>query len=504
MLRMTLSWTFAVAAFENRLNHQPFRRMYDPIANLDSPLVPPSLTDAFMTRREMLARSGSGFGLTALAALIGMGELPGIEVLGQDGGFSPLAPKKTHFAAKAKHIIQIFAQGAPTHIDTWDPKPELKRRDGQNISGRGRGGTAFGSPFDFAPTGQSGLQMSPVWPELRRHADRLAVVRSMHTDIPAHDTAQVMFNTGSLRRIMPSVGSWVLYGMGSDNESLPGFVALSNGNVNANNMRAAFLPGAFQGTQVNTNARRVEDLIANIRNRNISLPEQRRQLDLLHSLNEVHKQKMKKDGQLEARLQAYELAFKMQMEAIDAFDANKEPDSVQEEYGNTGTGRQMLIARRLVERGVRFVQVWHGGWDHHNNIAQNLPRKAGEIDRPFSALITDLERKGLLDETLILWGGEFGRTPAADGNAGGNPGRNHNSRAFSVVMAGGGIKGGMAYGATDELGGAAVEKKVHIHDLHATVLALMGFDHEKLTFRHNGRDFRLTDVYGKVVKDIIT
>ena len=223
----------------------------------------------------------------------------------------------------------------------------------------------------------------------------------MHTDIPAHDTAQVMFNTGSLRRIMPSMGSWMLYGLGSDNQSLPGFVALSNGNINANNMRSAFLPGAYQGTQVNTQTRRVEDLIANIRNRNVSLPEQRRQLDLLHSLNEVHKQKMKKDGQLEARLQAYELAFKMQLEAIDAFDVGKEPQNMQELYGNSNEGRRMLMARRLVERGVRFVQVWHGGWDHHNNIAQNLPRKAGEIDKPLAGLITDLEQRGLLERRLF-------------------------------------------------------------------------------------------------------
>lgn len=462
----------------------------------------PGIEDHFMSRRDFLSRSGTGFGLTALTALCALGELPGIDLLGQDAQFSPLAPKKSHFPVKAKRIIQIFAQGAPTHIDTWDPKPELQKINGQALTS-GRRGTAFGSPFTFEKKGQSGLDMSPVWPELGNHADKLAVIRSMHTDIPAHDTAQVMFNTGSLRRIMPSVGSWMLYGMGSDNQSLPGFVALSNGNINANNMRSAFLPGSFQGTQVNTQTRNVEDLIANIRNRNVSLPEQRRQLDLLHSLNEVHKQKMKKDGQLEARLQAYELAFKMQLEAIDAFDATKEPQAMQTLYGNTNEGRRMLMARRLLERGVRFVQVWHGGWDHHNNIAQNLPRKAGEIDKPLAALITDLEQRGMLDETLILWGGEFGRTPAADGNAGGGAGRNHNSRAFSVMMAGGGVKGGMAYGATDELGGAAVENKVHIHDLHATLLALMGFDHEKLTFRHNGRDFRLTDVYGSVVKDII-
>ena len=471
----------------------------DDYARLHPQLV---LADAFMTRRDFLARSGTGFGLTALTALIAMGELPGFEVLGQN--FSPLAPKKPHTPAKAKRVLQIFAQGAPTQIDTWDPKPELKKMDGQPISGGRRNGIAFGSPFDFEKKGQSGLEMSPVWPALGQHADKLAVIRSMHTDIPAHDTAQVMFNTGSLRRIMPSLGSWVLYGLGSENQSLPGFVALSNGNINANNMRSAFLPGAFQGTQVDSRARTPEDLIANIRNRNVSLPEQRRQLDLLHTLNEVHKQKMRKDGQLEARLQAYELAFKMQMEAIDAFDAGKEPANVRDAYGNTNTGRQMLIARRLLERGVRFLQVWHGGWDHHNNIANRLPQKAGEIDGPLAAMITDLEQKGMLDDTLIFWGGEFGRTPAADGTPGANAGRNHNSRAFSVMMAGAGVKGGTAYGATDELGGAAVENKVHIHDFHATLLAALGFDHEKLTFRHQGRDFRLTDVYGNVVKDILS
>jgi hypothetical protein len=463
----------------------------------------PGTEDLYPSRREFLTRAGSGFGLTALTALMAMGELPGFELAGQDSNFSPLAPKKPHTPAKAKRVLQIFAQGAPTQIDTWDPKPELQKMDGKQISGGRRNGTAFGSPFTFEKKGQSGLEMSPVWPQLSNHADKLAVIRSMHTDIPAHDTAQVMFNTGSLRRIMPSVGSWVLYGLGSENQSLPGFVALSNGNINTNNLRSAFLPGAFQGTQVDARARRPEDLIANIRNRNISLPEQRRQLDLLHTLNEVHKQKMRKDGQLEARLQAYELAFKMQMEAIDAFDASKEPESVRDLYGNTTEGRKMLIARRLLERGVRFVQLWHGGWDHHNNIADRLPQKAGEIDGPLAALLTDLEQKGMLDDTLVFWGGEFGRTPVADGPAG-NPGRNHNSRAFSMMLAGGGVKGGMAYGATDELGGAAVENKVHIHDFHATLLAALGFDHEKLTFRHQGRDFRLTDVYGNVVKEILS
>ena len=324
-----------------------------------------------LSRRDFLATSGSGFGLTALAALMASGELPGFELAAQNQ-FSPIAVKQPHFPVKAKRVLQIFAQGAPTQIDTWDPKPELKKMDGRSISGGRRNGTAFGSPFDFAPQGQSGLPMSPVWPRLARHADKLAVIRSMHTDIPAHDTAQVMFNTGSLRRVMPSVGSWVLYGLGSVNQSLPGFVALSNGNVNANNLRSAFLPGAYQGTQVDTRARRPEDLIANIRNGNLSLPEQRRQLDLLHQLNEVHQQKFRKDGQLEARLQAYELAFKMQSEAIDAFDVGNETQTMRDAYGANGTeGRKMLIARRLLERGVRFVQLWHGGWDHHNNIASD-------------------------------------------------------------------------------------------------------------------------------------
>jgi uncharacterized protein (DUF1501 family) len=304
--------------------------------------------------------------------------------------------------------------------------------------------------------------------------------------------------------VKPSVGSWITYGLGTENQNLPGFLALAPGGVGAENLRSAFLPGAYQGTAVNTSNTQIERLIENIRNKYVSLPEQRKQLDLLHQLNEVHAQNQKKDGQLEARLQAYELAYQMQMEATDAFDITKEPKEMRDLYGDTAQGRQMLIARRLLEKGVRFVQVWHGGWDHHNNLGTALRNKATECDKPIAALLTDLKQKGMFKDTLIMWGGEFGRSPSADGNmAGGTPGRNHNGRAFSLWLAGGGVKGGQAYGATDELGYRAVENKVHIHDLHATLLHLLGFNHERLTYRYNGRDFRLTDVYGNVVKGVI-
>jgi len=473
------------------------------VSLLTSSLCTPLTTaDLFRTRREFLAQSGLGFGAVSLAALTGLGILPALTGQAAESNFtSPLAPKKPHFTPRAKRVLHIFAQGAPSHLDTWDPKPELAKFDGKSLPG---GGTGFGSPFQFSKQGRSGLEISEVWPALSQHADKLAVIRSTHTDIPAHDQATIFFNTGSLRFTRPSVGAWVLYGLGSDNQSLPGYVALSPGNVDAQNLRSAFLPGAYQGTAVNSTRNRPEELIENIRNKFVSLPEQRRQLDLLHQLNEVHAQKLRKDGQLEARLQAYELAFQMQMEAVDAFDLTKEPQTMHDLYGtNTQQGRQMLIARRLLQKGVRFVQAWHGGWDHHNNMVNAMRNTAGAIDRPFAALLTDLAQRGMLTDTLVIWGGEFGRTPAADGNAMGNPGRNHNSRAMSVVLAGGGVKGGYAHGQTDELGAAAVEEKVHIHDLHATILHLLGFDHEKLTFRHNGRDFRLTDVYGNVVQKVV-
>ena len=461
--------------------------------------------DAIFTRRQFLNRMGMGFGALSLTSLVGMGLLdaPDAGAAPAPDAYSPLAPRQPHFAPKAKRIIQIFASGAPSHIDTWDPKPALAKFDDKTLPDGG--GTGFASPFSFKRSGKSGVEVSEVFPLLSQHIDDLAVVRSMWTDIPDHDAATVMMNTGSLRLVKPSVGAWVTYGLGTENQNLPGFIALSPGGVRADNLRAAFLPGAYQGTSVNTANTAIDKLIENIKSQYTSLPEQRKQLDLLHQLNEVHAQNLKKDGQLEARLQAYELAYQMQMEATDAFDIAKEPKETQDLYGaNTQQGRQMLIARRLLEKGVRFVQVYHGGWDHHNNLEAALRGKATEIDKPLAALMTDLKQKGMLKDTLVIWGGEFGRSPSADGNVTGNtPGRNHNGRAFSLWMAGGGVRGGQAYGATDEIGYRAVENKVHIHDLHATVLQLLGFNHEKLTYRYNGRDFRLTDVYGNVVKQLI-
>src|SRR5438132_6223364 len=461
------------------------------------------LEDIILSRRQFLNRFGMGFGALSLTSLVGMGLLPSPEAEAADS-FSPLAPKQPQFPPKAKRVLHIFASGAPSHIDTWDPKPELDKLNDKNLH-VDNGVVAFASPFKFKKTGKSGLEVSEVFPRIGEHIDDLAVIRSMYTDIPDHAAATVMMNTGSTRLIKPSVGAWVTYGLGSENQNLPGFIALSPGGVGPQNLRSAFLPGAYQGTAVNTQNTTIEKMIENIKNNYTSLPEQRRQLDLLHQLNEINSQNLRKDAQLEARLQAYELAYQMQLEATDAFDISKEPENVRSLYGaDTQQGRQLLIARRLLEKGVRFVQVWHGGWDHHNNLQTGLARKAEECDKPIAALLTDLKQRGMLKDTLVIWGGEFGRSPTADGNvAGGSPGRTHNGRAFSMWLAGGGVKGGMAYGATDELGARAVENKVHIHDLHATVLWLLGFDHEKLTYRYNGRDFRLTDVYGNVVKPLI-
>lgn len=459
--------------------------------------------DRFFTRRQFLNRFGMGFGGMSLLGLVGMGVLQPIEGLAEALP-SPLAPRKPPLPVKAKRVLHIFASGAPSHLDTFDPKPALAKYDEKSFPGESNA-VAFASPFKFNKCGQSGIEISEVFPLIGQHADELAIIRSMHTDIPDHGAASLMMNTGSTRLIKPSVGAWVTYGLGSENQNLPGFIALSPGRVEPSNVRSAFLPGVYQGTSVNTQYKTIDKLIENIKNNYQSLPEQRQQLDLLQHLNEVHSHDLQKDSQLEARLQAYELAYKMQVEATDAFDIMQEPEEVRSLYGSeTQQGRQMLIARRLLERGVRFVQVWHAGWDHHRDLETGLRARATDIDKPIAGLLTDLKAKGMLEETLIIWGGEFGRTPTADNtNRGENPGRNHNQKAFSVWLAGGGVKGGITYGATDEFGARAVENKVHIHDLHATVLRLLGFDHTKLTYRYNGRDFRLTDVYGEVVKDVI-
>jgi hypothetical protein len=446
------------------------------------------------SRREFLIRGGMGFGALGLASLLSE------DILAAAG-----QAKQPHFAARATRVIHIFAQGAPSQVDTWDPKPALAKLDGKPLPGLN--GVALASPYKFSKQGQSGIEVSEVFPALGAHVDEMAVVRSLQTDIPAHDVATVMMNTGSPRTIKPSVGSWVLYGLGSANENMPGFISLRPDGGSppggAINWGSSFLPGDLQGTGINTSTPTVDGMIQNIRNEYFSRQEQRRELDLVQKLNAMHSQTLQQDPQLEARIKAFEMAYRMQIEATDAFDLNKETPDIKALYGDTPQGRQLLIARRLVERGVRFVQVWAGGWDHHEDIDTKLRESAAEIDTAAAALLTDLKQRGLLDSTLVIWGGEFGRTVTRDRNGNDNPGRDHNNKAGCMWLAGGGVKGGTVYGVTDEFGAAVVRDKVHVHDLHATVLHLLGFDHTKLTYRYNGRDFRLTDNFGEVVKGVL-
>jgi hypothetical protein len=476
-----------------------------------------NIEDYFLTRRQFLNRIGMGIGGLALASLLDPRDLVAADAAklpaGKAGAAGPLAPRPPHFAGKAKAVIHIFAQGAPSHIDTWDYKPALAKMDGKTIGGDG---VAMGSPFTFSRYGKSGLPVSELFAKTAAHADDLAVINSMWTDIPAHEVATVFMNTGSLRIAKPSMGSWLVYGLGTENQNLPGFIALRGGGLppgGATNYQAAFLPGVYQGTSINTLAPSVPQMIQNIRNSYVNTREQRRQLDFVHQLNDLHAQNLQRDAALETRLESYEIAFRMQAEALDAFDIMKESADTRAAYGiQTGgggrggpseQGKQLLIARRLIERGVRCVQVWHQGWDHHQQLETRIRQKAGEIDQPLAALLHDLKQRGLFDSTLVIWGGEFGRKPTKDRNGYDDPGRDHNAKAFSVVMAGGGVKGGTVYGSTDEFGGAAVKDKVHVHDLHATILHCMGLDHTKLTYRFNGRDFRLTDVAGNVIQPIV-
>ncbi|HAM70047.1 MAG TPA: DUF1501 domain-containing protein, partial [Verrucomicrobiales bacterium] len=346
-----------------------------------------------------------GFGLLGLAALMGREE-------GAQGADAVHPSPSALFPAKARHVIHIFAQGAPSQVDTWDPKPDLSRREGESLPGLN--GVAMGSPFKFSKHGRAGIEVSEVFPRLAEQVDRMAVIRSMFTDIPAHDVATLMMNTGSLRMAKPSLGSWVLYGLGSENQNMPGYISLRPGGLppgGVQNWGSAFLPGNFQATSINTKSPTVEGMIQNIRNPYLTPQEQRRQLDLVQKLNaQGGPAGHGGNPALEARISSFEMAYRMQMEATDAFDLTKEPESVRQLYGDTSQGRQLLIARRLVERGVRFIQVWAGGWDHHEDIEGKLPESAREIDQPASALLADLAQRGLLDSTLVVWGGEFGRT----------------------------------------------------------------------------------------------
>lgn len=467
-----------------------------------------------LTRREMLRRCGMGMGTLGLVSLLGETGL-----LAQQS-VNPLAPREPpHHIGRARRVIHIFANGGPSHVDTFDPKPELTRRAGQalprpNLPTERRTGAAFPSPFRFRRYGQSGIEVSEIFDNVAQSIDDICVIRSMHADVPNHEPSLLLMNCGEARLIRPSLGAWVTYGLGSENQNLPGFIAMCPGGYpiqESQNWQAGFLPGVFQGTYIDTQHTQIERLIENIRNTHTSSTQQRRQLDLLRQLNERHLAERAGDAQLEARIQSFELASRMQIEAADAFDISREPLSVRRMYGEGTQARQLLIARRLLERGVRFVQVWHGAgqpWDNHDDIEVNHRRLAREIDQPLGALLRDLKNKGMLDDTLVIWGGEFGRTPTVElptpgANAGRQNGRDHNHYGFTMWLAGGGVRGGQVIGATDEFGFAAVEDRVHVHDLHATILYLLGFDHERFTYRYAGRDFRLTDVHGRVIRQVL-
>ena len=453
-------------------------------------------------RRSLLKRAGMGIGMLAVADLLA-------------ADHASAAP--THFPGKAKHVIHVFLNGGMSQVDTFDPKPELTKRGGQmlpfdNLQTERKTGFALPSPFSFQKHGESGIPISDLFPHLSTCADDLVVVRSMFAELPSHEMSLMLMNTGDQRLVRPSFGSWLTYGMGTENQNLPGFVALCPGGLpvgGAGNWRSAFLPGIYQGTHVDTSQSNPQDLIRNVHNGRISRTDQQFQFQLLQQLNADHLNQRPHEAALEARIHSFELAYRMQSEATEAFDISQEPQFILDLYGHSPQNRQLLLARRLVERGVRFVQTWHGNlqpWDSHENIEQSHRKVAKECDQGLAALITDLKQRGMLDETLILCTGEFGRTPSVEmsqNGAGAAQGRDHNHWGFSLWMAGGGVKAGTIHGATDEFGFRAVEDRVSIHDLHATMLHLLGFDHERLTYRYAGRDFRLTDVHGRVVRKIL-
>ena len=468
------------------------------------------------SRREFLRKCGMGLGATAMAAML-QRELRAAPVAVDP--LRPLAPRRPPLPAKAKHVIHIFANGGPSHVDTFDRKTTLDKYHGQKLPGdyiatERKTGAAFRSPFTWKRYGKSGLEVSELFAKTAEFADDLCVIRSMKADVPNHEPSLLLMNCGEARQVRPSFGSWVTYGLGTENENLPGFMTLCPGGYpiqETQNWQCGFLPGVYQGNYVDSAKRNVDDLIENIRNRGLSRPAQRRQLDLLARLNAEHKAARAEDAALEARAQSFEMAYRMQLEATDAFDITREPESIRAMYGDTTQGRQFLIARRLVERGVRFVQLWHGNgqpWDSHDDLEVQHRRLANEADQPIAALLRDLKQRGLLDETLVIWGGEFGRTPTVElptpgSNAGKINGRDHNNHGFTMWLAGGGAKGGIVHGETDEFGFKSVKDVVHVHDLHATLLRLLGFNHEEFTFRSSGRDFRLTDVHGKIVSNLI-
>jgi hypothetical protein len=459
-----------------------------------------------LDRRTFLSRASLGLGFLGLADLLGNTDSAALRVATAAG--------VRHRAPKAKRLIHFFLNGGPSHVDTFDPKPALEKYAGKPLPRtfltERKTGDAFPSPFRFEHFGQCGIEVSELFTRTAAHIDDIAVIRSMQAQVPNHEPSLMLMNCGDSIQSRPSLGSWLLYGLGSENQNLPGFVAMCPGGLpikGAENWQSAFLPGAFQGTHVDSRRTAVEQLIENIRSPHANEEAQRRQLAFLRKINSRHLQNHA-DRRLEAQISSFELAYRMQLEATDAFDISRESPATRSLYGDTVHGKQTLIARRLLERGVRYVQLWHGAgqpWDNHEKIEETHRKLSAEIDQPIAALIGDLKARGLFEDTLILWGGEFGRTPTVEmAGSKSKLGRDHNHYGFTVWLAGGGIRGGSVHGATDEFGFSATESPTSVHDLHATILHLMGLDHEQLTYRYSGRDFRLTDVEGNVLHTILS
>ncbi len=467
--------------------------------------------DRSIDRREMLQRAGCGFGLLAAAELLGAP----CRAVAADRSTNPMVPAAVQFPPRARSCIFLYMPGGPSQIDLFDPKPVVTKYHDQPLPierpklMHSKTTGLFGSPWKFDRHGQSGIEVSRLLPHIAGQADELCVIRSMVADNINHTGAALQMNTGEQAFSRPSLGSWVTYGLGTENENLPGFVVIAPNPPfqGAPLWSSSFLPATYQGTWIQDFKQPIRDLQA----QHNDLTWQRQKLDTLNELNQEHFRRRRFNTELDARIASFELAFRMQMEAPDAFDLSQEPASNKALYGldDPATevfGRQCLLARRLVERGVRFVQLYDTGrgdssntWDHHGGIPTGLPDRCRGIDKPVAGLLADLRQRGLLDETLVVWGGEFGRTPTREGT----DGRGHHPFGFTMFLAGGGVKGGYVHGATDDFGWWAVKDKVHVHDLHATILYLMGIDHERLTYRFGGRDFRLTDVHGNVVREIL-
>jgi hypothetical protein len=471
--------------------------------------------DAFLSRRQLL--ESTSLGSIALAGLLGSESSSVAAERSEDE--SPLSLRPPHFPPKVKRVIHLFMNGGPSQMDTFDRKPELNRLDGKPLPDSikkqlqrtqlNRVGNIFGSPFQFKQYGECGLEVSELFPHVAQHADDLCVIRSMQGEVANHTPGLLLTNCGHSTLPRPSLGSWLLYGLGNESDELPGFVVLCPRGLptaQSRNWTSAFMPGVYQGTHIDTeNTDR--PIVPNLTRSDVRVGSQRAQLALAQFLNRRHANQRPGDQRLESRIHTMELAFRMQSAGTDVFDLTQEPAHIREMYGDTTQGRNLLYARRLAERGVRYIQCYHGAgqpWDNHGSIVKNITRLANESDQPIGALLSDLKQRGMLDETLVIWGGEMGRTPTVQKVK--DPtkvGRDHHIDGYTIWMAGGGVRGGMTYGATDELAMAVTEKKVTMPDFHATVLHQLGFDHKRLTYRYSSRDFRLTDVHGEVIREIL-